>query len=400
MKPIGQVKIGFLSTYYENIGDDFIRIGITHLLQKVMQKKTVIDHFSKSNRLSLYFRKSRFTHAPRWQMGTFMKWLTDKIYFRLAGKIGNKTFYKRAKHIDLFVIAGTPLFFFTKEKYTFLKNAFWPRQFFDIIKHDHPQKPVFAIGVGSIYTGEPDALARQYAEEFHFMNDFYNTVQFCSFRDSKTGRLFQCALNNGKDDIKILPCPSIFSARHLGVVRNPENVSDQIVISYSEESANSDTEKEKTIIQRRKALDVIVNQLKVKGFPIVFFAHNKVDKELHHQLAKKYPFVETLSGTSHDLLKTLSVFRMLITWRVHGAMGAASIGCPVLLFKTDSRSTSSELFNVEVIDDRQLLPGQINDKLISMLNQGVLMQQKNVETVDFWEQKYLEELKVAMEPLD
>lgn len=394
-------KVGFLSTYYENIGDDFIRIGTTYLLEELLQKKIEYNHFSKANKLSFYFKKSKLSHSPRWQMGNLARKINDQIYFRIKKTgFGEKMMMKKLASNDLMVIAGTPLFFFTLKKFTFLKNSFWPEMFFSHFNQSLINKSLFAIGIGSIYTEEIGTLAEKYPEEFRFMKEFYISANFCSFRDQRTAKLFKHALGNAVDDVKVLPCPSIFTARYYGIKRQKESDSKIVVLSYSEESASIDEQKEQTIALRRKALKEIVNTLRTKNYELVFFAHNKIDRVLHDSLSKEYPFIKRLSGTGKDLLTTLSSADFLLAWRVHGAMGAASIGCPAILFKTDSRSSTSELFEMNVIDDRKMDVFEINEEVVKMTDKGYRVVEANVKVVDTWERKYLEELKPHIDELN
>jgi hypothetical protein len=87
---------------------------------------------------------------------------------------------------------------------------------------------------------------------------------------------------------------------------------------------------------------------------VTFLAHNTLDVE-----AIKYIQDNAFDSDRCEiklvgpsaLLNELANAKALITWRVHGAMAAKSLGLPVLLFKTDSRYLTAEQIGVNVIDN-------------------------------------------------
>lgn len=397
IKPNNQkLVVTYLSTYFENIGDDFIRLGISYLLNKIYNNEIKEYHVSKSNSLSYLFNLNKWTHSPRWQMNKNQQWITDRIYFFLL-RIGfQKRFYKRIEQSNVIILAGTPLFFFTKGEYTFLKNMNWPSGFYGEIKKHFPGKKIFCVGAGSIYDFSVDDLSVTYPEELKFLNNFVNDVDFLAVRDSKTKQLLSVASQS--NNIIQLACPSIFSSRKYTISRGESSKlkNKTIVLSYSEESANIDLNKENTISKRREILDKIVTSLTLKGYKLSFFAHNKVDKDLHKYLKAQYPHIKLEKGSSEDFLKLISSVDLLISWRVHGAMGAASLGCPAILFKTDSRASTTEIFDLDVVDDRVSSEGEIMNIINKNLELGYTVKVNNIDVVDKLEREYIKALVVGL----
>lgn len=386
-------RIAYLSTYYENIGDDFIRLGISYLMDTVYKSNCSETHFSKSNNLSFYFSKHKFSHAPRWQMGKLRRRINDKLFFLLIRVGFEKAFYHRVQNSDVIVFAGTPLFFFNKDKFTFLKNMDWPNQFFDKILKWFPEKKIWALGVGSIYEGKPEKLKINNIDEINFINKFDKACELLIVRDLKTKQLFEVAKGNGTE-VKYLSCPSIFAARKYGITRSDTTRTKRktVVLSYSEESANIDNDKTNALKCRQNALKHVYDFLVKENYEIIFFAHNKVDRDLHKSLKKEYPKAICLKGTSKDFLKLVAKVEMLVAWRVHGAMGAASVGCPAILLKTDSRAATTDIFGLTVLDDRVNNSQEIVDAMKSEIDKGYIIKHDYVQIVDQLQEKYLLEI--------
>ena len=140
-----------LSTYFENAGDDLIRIGVQHQVGSALGITPRWRHVAKSNPLSLHLPMSRSTHAPLARMSAAEQRIAASVASALRGacaflddKIGDA---------DALIVAGTPLFYFVGEQsFIDLESTYggdWPQAVFAERVESRAMPPMIALGVGS-----------------------------------------------------------------------------------------------------------------------------------------------------------------------------------------------------------------------------------------------------------
>lgn len=337
------MRIALLSTYFENIGDDLIRSGILEVVNSTFPNAKII-HLSKSNRFSLVADFGTLTHFPRWQMSGSEKLWHDRLLRYFPKGIFQKRFNDRVLGSDVLLIAGTPLFYFTRKKFTFLKQGFWAKEI--IQEYMKTGKPIIVAGAGVIFDRSVEDTVHECQDEMEFLNNLARYSEYFGIRDSVSFQLFE-ELGLTKQ-VELTHCPSLWNTGP-----KVQREKDLVYISLSVESASIDEFPERAREKRLQVFTELVQDLQKKGKRIKLTAHNNVDHETQKVWASKLSLEAPILVKSKEMLETFGKPEFLISWRVHGAMAARLMGTPVLLFKTDNRYKMAEEVGAVIRDDRE-----------------------------------------------
>jgi hypothetical protein len=264
---------------------------------------------------------------------------------------------------DLFVLAGTPLFYFIGET-SFLDtegehSCNWPRDVFARRLEPANAPPFIALGVGSIYEGSPESVLAAHPQAAEFLRRFLRRAGLVTTRDTSTHELLLAACPDRADVVLRSVCPSLWAQDlwdRLSSAHQPQRNSTRVALSYSTESAGWDLTKphEEVLASRRRALGWVVDYFLGHRYEIVLLSHNRFDVEAQSEIAKEYGLVPPLLLTGRELITQVNQAAIAVTWRVHGALAALAAGCPALLFRTDSRWSMAADLGASILDDRDL----------------------------------------------
>jgi Polysaccharide pyruvyl transferase len=346
-----QPAITLLSTYFENVGDDLIRIGVQSQIRSVVGSEPRWEHVTKSNPLSLSQPVSRRTHAPVGRMLPEERAAAAPSSSSEASPLRDKI-----RHCDAFVVAGTPIFTFVGDR-SFLdieatSGGDWPRIVFAERVESAPEPPMIALGVGSIFEGPPDVTLANHRPAAEFIRRFVDRAALVTTRDGPTDALLRAACPDLQARIVRTICPSFWAAPELAAVRPaPQR---RVTIGFALESVNWDlsASRQELIEARERAFSRVITYFRERDYAIVLVAHNEYDVAASERVAGRrgMPAAELVSA--ERLVDAICSSAVVVTWRVHGAIAARSVGRPALLFRTDSRSASAAELGALVFDDR------------------------------------------------
>ena len=332
-----------LSTYHENIGDDLIRDGTLALLRRIFGP-LAFHHLAKSNPLGAALPPSYLAHGPAHRM-------TGPVRFAVRA-LDRVLRLRPARPADLAVVAGTPLFYHLPYG-TFLELEPWVDHFYRRVLEAAPV-PLLALGLGSILPGDPPRFPAGYARERQFVADFVDRSFIVTARDDGTFALLnECRRVGSQTPVFRTLCPSFWAADGFGIRREQVAAEARLVsVSFSVESLRWDEHAGEAVRRRWAAVRAVLGQLARRGYDARLVCHNEYDVPVAKRLAREYRLRSPLRATSRTMLDQFARSRAAITWRVHGALGAHSLGVPALLFRTDSRVGLAEELGIPVVDDR------------------------------------------------
>jgi len=359
------VRIVIMSTYFENIGDDLIRAGLLYLLKSVYGEDIEIRHVSKSNILSLYVRKIHLlSHAPIRRLNC-----VNRIVAKLACFIIRKVPWLDKidvfNNADVFVIAGTPIFYILPEA-SFLGNEIWPHHYFK--RALQSKLHIMSIGVGSIIRNSVESIVidKRFEKEIKFISEYLYASNSVFVRDNTTYQLLNKATSN--NNIVKSICPSMWACNEFNICRNQLTGKSQIIcISFSTESTAWDKQPQEFKDTQINLFFMIAQFYITTGFKIKLIAHNELDYVIQNELTRELKIEKPLLLSAKELLDCLNTSMAAITWRVHGAMAALSIGIPVILIKTDNRYLMAEELGAVVLDSEKTSEQQLNEVLYDFM---------------------------------
>lgn len=363
-------RLTLLSTYFENIGDDLIRFGILHLLQKSGFNRQCVDFIAKANPLSLYFPTSPIFHGPFYRMPERQQYYLARLNnFLSRNPLARR--WNKVLNSSGVIVAGTPLFHLD-DKVSFLKNDRWIPEVFEKCLAPNPSIGLCSLGLGSVIDFDPKDLWELYPREAEFIQRYVERSSFIATRDEVTYELLLAAAP-AADSNKIVRsiCPSVFGYRQLGINREPSSVKGRkVCLSFSLESSHWHANPEEVRRSRLETVESIVETLKKQDCTIQLISHNKLDFPLQEDLASKFRLPRPLKATTKTMLKEFAKARLVVTWRVHGALGALSLGVPAILFRTDNRAAMAEELGGTVIDEPLPSKDVVLEQITSAFNEA------------------------------
>jgi hypothetical protein len=346
--------ITLLSTYHENTGDDLIRFGVQQQISDALGAVPRWRHVSKSNPLSLNLPLSRWSHAPISRMAPGERAAAAALAsaFREAGPL----LRDKVRDAAMLVVAGTPVFYFVGER-SFVEieaehGANWPQTIFADRVEPAATPALLALGVGSIYEGPAEALLERHPAAALFMRRFVERAALVTTRDAATDELLRAAAPASAGRIVRSICPSFWAAQRFGTaVPEPQR---RVTISFALESAEWDLSAPHAAVvdARERALSRVVSYFRQRGYAISLVAHNEHDIAAPDTVARRRGLAAPLLVDARGLMDEVARSSVVVTWRVHGAVAARSVGRPALLFRTDSRWEVAADLGADVADDR------------------------------------------------
>ena len=346
--------IALLSTYFENVGDDLIRIGVQQQIAGALRTSPRWRHITKSNALSLELPLSRATHAPLARMTADER--REAASAASAPRDAGPATGDKISAADALVIAGTPLFYFVGGE-SFLDiearhGGDWPRVVFAERVESRAGPRMIALGVGSIYEGPAESVLAGQPRAAEFIRRFVDRAALVTTRDASTDALLRAACPGAGARILRSVCPSFWAAERFGAgVPVPQR---RVTICFALESADWDrTAPHGAVVEAREnALSRVITYFRKRDYALALVAHNALDVDAASTVAQRRGLPPAELIDAQRLVDEVSRSAVVVTWRVHGAVAARSVGRPALLFRTDSRWETAAEFGARVLDDR------------------------------------------------
>jgi len=247
----------------------------------------------------------------------------------------------KVRQSDLVVIAGTPIIYMVSG-HSFLSDP-WASEVFKKRLKNISDKPLISLGIGSILEDDEQRLTDGWPDEMAFLKEFVDRNNLITTRDRITQDLLVSLAPERKGKVIESVCPSLWASESLGIARNEKSLDGNLIgLSFSVESSNWDSKPHRSADARRHSADLIVGHLLKRHRDVRLICHNEIDYDVQKEIAAAHGLQKPLVASARSMLECLSGARAAITWRIHGAIGALSLGVPALLFKTDSRWETAE----------------------------------------------------------
>lgn len=341
-----------LSTFHENVGDDLIRLGCEHLLDRLSPGSWRHRHWAKSNALGASLPLGPLSTTSLHRRGSIVQAVLRRME-RASMDPWNPWRFRRLLASDLVLICGTPLFYFARG-HDFAGTETWPRILLQVARSGRAP-PIVTLGCGSIVPPGVESLRDKHPAALDLVRDVVSIQSLVVCRDEPTRRLIRSAGAPDGIPLPVLPCPSAWAVDRLGMGPKPPAAARRTVcVSFSLESSEWSDDRERDEAVRIELLSTALAAIARRGFRAVALAHNELDVAALERVKRSRRDLESLAVkrvNAAGLLAQVGDARGLVTWRVHGAVAARSLGIPALLFRTDSRAALAETLGVTVVDN-------------------------------------------------
>lgn len=341
-----------LSTFHENVGDDLIRLGCEHLLARLSPGPWRYRHWAKSNALGASLPIGPLSTTSIHRRGAIVQAVLRRVERASMGPY-NPWRFRRLLASDLIILCGTPLYYFAPG-HDFAGTETWPGILLEAARSGRAP-PIVTLGCGSIIPAGVKSLHNTNPAALDLVRDVVAIQSLVVCRDEPTRRLIRSAGVPESNSLTVLPCPSAWAVDRLGIRRVPAAAAERtICVSFSLESSGWSEDSERDEAVRIELLSGALAGIERRGFRAVVLAHNELDVAAFERVKRSRRDLASLCVTrvnAAGLLEQLGKARGLVTWRVHGAVSARSLGIPALLFQTDSRAPMAETLNAIVVDN-------------------------------------------------
>lgn len=329
------MNVSIITTVNHNVGDDFVREGILHLLEKKLgsfNTQLIHKHIPLTVRPEWeWFYTSGLSkildHLPRGR-GLFWSKIIDHLpIIQQTDKILN---------CDLLVQSGAPVYWsdaHINEWFTFLIR----KRFLPIAD----RTPFINIGAGTCQHFDSDGSELiNNLPLAAFIREFYQLCRVTTLRD----RLSKKVLNGLGLNAPVIPCPSIFGRNHLGIDPKPP---EYIALNFMKLGGHYEFEQHINTSKWEKTFKTFVMDLISQKIPVLLVCHNQKELSEAHQLIPDAP--KFIASTAREYLECYSRARYFIGCRVHGAFATASFGKPAYVIGSDSRARMLEQINLSSV---------------------------------------------------
>jgi hypothetical protein len=331
------MKVTFITTVGHNVGDDFVRDGICHLLREAwgpFEVQFVHKHFPASARAALV----------RWHLSPAGRWLLRRPGLRKPGRLSRWMDWlplnprrDAVLGCDVLVQSGAPVYWLNRssacednEWYDPLIRRRWKRTRAVLMNLGAGACQEFA-SEGSEFAAAPATLA--------FVREFYDACAVTTVRDRLSERVLALAGRKAER----LPCPSIFARQWHAVEPGP---GDYVALNFMALGGHYDLDGSVDAARWRMVFGAVLATLR-RSERCVLACHDRDEERLARRW---FPETERFIGAAAvDYLRFYAHARSGILNRVHGAFALASMGRPAVIVGADSRARMGEELELPVL---------------------------------------------------
>jgi hypothetical protein len=313
------MKFSFITTLKHNIGDDFVREGLTDILATVRPGATFT---------------SVHKHAPvtaTYGLGGVRSPNLSRAFDPVA-RLARAP--NRINEADVVVQSGAPVYWCHADG-PHCADVEW---FAPLVLHRYERsragKRLLNLGGGSCQTYHPVATYRAPCDRcMAYMQRFYDLCDLTLLRD----RLAQELLARAGRHADVLPCPSIFARDRLGI---EPAAGAYIVLNFMERGGHFTFGQLIDAAAWRQSFGALVDAAQKMG-RVVLSCHTKEEYRLAGEVA---PDAERfLVPDDHiEFMRFYSKASFGVVNRVHAAFMMASLGKPAAVVGSDSRALMVE----------------------------------------------------------
>ena len=318
------LRLGLLTTLDHNPGDNFIREGLLHVVERLLGGQAVeIVAINKHQPCSAY---------PSWHpLRQLFTSPLDRLPLRVLRRLQRLALrwlpargFSRYDGCDLIFQCGTPVIWEDCRKSEWA-DAIW-RNIFGRLAG---RVPVLNLGAGSCYPCErvPQTLCGNPDEEF--IRLMLRTAAVTIVRDKLSQELFASL---GHDTMRLC-CPAFLAAqRYTRPVGTPSR---KVLINYMERGGHYDWGQRIDAEEWQQTMRAVVGDLAATGWEPLFLCHSAGEMELATRLWPALTRVHPRTSSEYFAVVRDAAFGLFN--RLHAGVAAAGLGIPSVSVGTDSR---------------------------------------------------------------
>jgi hypothetical protein len=318
-----RLGFAFITTLEHNVGDDFVREGILHLL----------DALGVLGRAEFIHKHAPVTTV--YGLGSMRVPRPSRVLDRLARALGAPDRIGRA---EVLVQSGAPVYWchpggpHCADNEWFdplVRRRFLPRR---------RGRPFLNLAGGSCQRYHSDGSEIAACPKCTaYMREFFDACSLTLLRDKLARRM----LNLAERDAEVLPCTSIFARDRLGI--EPRD-GEFIVINGMERGGHYDFAENIDARRWRERFGELAQRARSRG-RVVVACHNRAEEAFAREVVPD--FERFLVPDDHvTLMKFYARARFGVVNRVHAAFMLASLGKPAAVIGNDSRARMIEILNL------------------------------------------------------
>ena len=331
------MKVTFITTVCHNVGDDFVREGIVHLLKEIAgDLEIALIH----KHLPITARPEFDWYYPGPVAGCIER-LPGPSALGISKRLdllplNRKT--DRVLNADLLVQSGAPVYWLhganscaTVEWYAPLIVRRWAEA-------GGGRVPLMNIAAGTCQAYHSDGGEfAQSPSTLEHIRKFTGLCRLTTLRDTLSSRV----LAHAGVSAPVLPCTSIFARRGLGF--EPASP-DYVALNYMPAGGHYTFGQDIDPAQWEATFAAFARWV-AKKTRCVLVCHNKKE---HLAAQRMLPEIETFYSENHvEVLRFYAGARFGVLNRVHGAFAIASYGRPSIVIGTDSRACMAGMLGLK-----------------------------------------------------
>lgn len=315
--------VSVITTVRHNIGDDFVREGILHLLQPLMAFE----------RVELIHKHSPVTAAYGWEhvRNLRLSRLADPLLRILHAK-------NRIADADLLIQSGAPVYWCHPDGSHCADNEWYDPLVRKRFLPDQRGRKFLNLAGGSCqrYHSDGDELD-SCSKCQEYIREFFDACDLTILRD----RLAQIMLAKVDRTAEVLPCTSIFARDYLDIKPSP---GEYIVLNFMDNGGHYTFGQAIDTEAWRKQFKALAGMVAKMG-NVVVACHTRKEERLARDVV---PGMQTfLVPDDHvEFMKFYARASFGIVNRVHAAFMMASLGKPAAVIGNDSRARMIENLNL------------------------------------------------------
>jgi polysaccharide pyruvyl transferase WcaK-like protein len=314
------MKIGLLSTIDTNIGDDFIRCGITNVIEGLCGEGAV--NYVVINKHEPESIRTKWQHRLKRSLDRLPKISRSQV---LARRHFPRFSWSRFDPCDLLIQCGTPVLW-NGCRYSEWAEPIWR----DVLQSlSRLGKPVLNIGGGTCYAWEQIPETLEGDEDEAFARLMLQTCRLSTARDQLAKKLFGTLGHN----IEVICCPAILAGQ--GHV-TPTASTRKVLFNYMEGGGHFDFDQAIDKLQWEKTMRDVVRSLHVEGWQPTFLAHDMKEYELARRIWPEFHCERPTTLRAYFEFIRDAAFGVFN--RMHASIAAAGLGIPSVAIGTDTRN--------------------------------------------------------------
>lgn len=326
LTPVGfGMRLTFITTLNHNVGDDFVREGLTHLLRSATSGQSVSfasvhKHDPITARRGLGWLRSkddaRKAHRLRRWDRKLPLWITPD----------------RILEADVLVQSGAPVYWCHPTAHAADNEWFTPLLRRRIVASGRGV-PFLNLAAGSAQGYHSDGSEFvQCDKDSAYIRELHRLSAITTVRD----HLAQKVLRSLGLDAPVIPCSALFARDQLGV--EPKE-GEFVALNYMRKGGHYDFEGDADGAAWERAFKTAYEDLKSRE-RCLFICHNQAEVDAAKELDPEAPIF--FSEDHRDYVQVYAKAKYGLMNRVHGAFVLASLGKPSFVIGTDSRARMAE----------------------------------------------------------